>query len=205
MALINPADPTGAATPKVFEASINVVRSRSEFHRLRDLYRSTLNRSHACAGLELKRVYSVEIASMKKAFEARAASINNVMELWHGTNTANILSILHTGFKTQPPATAAITGKLFGPGLYFALQSTKSLNYGFGYWSGTKDRNCFLLLCDVAVGRYMVPAGGTSQRPPRGYDSYWARPGKSGVLNDEIVIFDAKQVNPRHLLEFGSK
>jgi poly [ADP-ribose] polymerase len=203
MAVTNPATAGGATTSKVFEASLQLVGSRSEFHALNAKFKSMLNRSHACSNLKLRRAYTVEIASMKKAYEAKSASINNVMELWHGTNTGNILSILKDGFKVQPPATAAITGKLLGNGIYFGIQSSKSLNYSFGYWSGTRHKTCYLFLCEVAVGRYQVPKGATSKRPDRGYHSYWARPGQtSGIVNDEIVIFDEAQINPRYLLEF---
>jgi len=52
-------------------------------------------------------------------------------------------------------------------------------------------------------GRYQVPKGATSKRPDRGYNSYRAKPSVSGVQNDEIVIFDESQINPRYLLEFA--
>jgi hypothetical protein len=65
---------------------------------LRDLYLSTLNHKHVAAKLQLKRVYSVEIGSMKRAFEERSRSMDNIMELWHGTNIGNILSISRTDF-----------------------------------------------------------------------------------------------------------
>ena len=187
---------------RVFEASLHLVQDKSDFRRLSDKFQSTLNHNHSSAKLHLKRAYSLEIASMQRAFEAKGRQINNVMELWHGTGTSNLLSILHSGFQIQPPSTARITGKMFGEGAYFGIQSSKSLNYAHGYWSGTRAKTCFLFLCDVAVGRYQVPRGATSKRPERGYDSYWAKPQMSGVQNDEVVVFDAAQINPRYLLEF---
>lgn len=190
---------------KLFEAKLHLIESRSEFKTLRTKFHSTLNRQHSAAHLHLKRAYRVEIAAMQRAFAAKSSHINHVMELWHGTGEANILSILKDGFRVRPPQTAQITGKLFGDGIYFGLQSTKSLNYSFGFWNGTRNKNCFLFLCDVAVGNYQVPSSSTSKRPARGYDSYWAKPAVSGVVNDEIVIFDEAQINPRYLLEFEEK
>jgi poly [ADP-ribose] polymerase len=201
MALSNASSPN-KAMKRVFEAQVNLVEDSDEFFALNRKFKSSLNAKHVSANLKLRRAYSVEIASMKKAYETKSASINNVMELWHGTNTGNILSILKDGFKVQPPATAAITGKNFGNGIYFGIQSSKSLNYSFGYWSGTRHTTCHLFLCEVAVGRYQVPNGATSKRPDKGYNSYWAKPSVSGVVNDEIVIFDEAQINPRYLLEF---
>jgi poly [ADP-ribose] polymerase len=93
---------------------------------------------------------------------------------------------------------------MFSDGAYFAIQSSKSLNYAHGYWNGTRNKTCFMFLCSVAVGRHQVPSGMTSRRPKKGFDSYWARPGQTaGIVNDEIVVFDERQVNPRFLLEFS--
>ena len=36
-----------------------------------------------------------------------------------------------------PPANAShCTGRMFGNGVYFSDQSTKALNYAYGYWGG---------------------------------------------------------------------
>lgn len=124
MALTPDANSGQADNPKVFESSLHLVQSRTEFRRLREKYQSTLNQKHAAAHLQLKRAYTVEISSRQKAFAAKTSSINNVMELWHGTNTANILSILKDGFRISPPSTATITGKMFGNGIYVAPSAT---------------------------------------------------------------------------------
>ena len=60
-----------------------------------------------------------------------------------------------------------------------------------------------MFLNDVAVGRDFEPPTTTSKNPPAGYDSYWARAGKSGwLINDEVIVFDTAQANPIYLLEF---
>ena len=35
----------------------------------------------------------------------------------------------------------------------------------------------------------------------KGYDSFWAKAGKSGVRNDEIIVFKPEQVRLDYLLE----
>jgi poly [ADP-ribose] polymerase len=206
LALTQPAqegDSSQGAERRVFEAALHLVQAQNEFEELNDKFKSTLNRNHASAKLRLKRAYSVEIASMRNAFEAKGKSKGCVMELWHGTGIANILSILHSGLQIQPPSTAHVTGKMFSAGAYFGIQSTKSLAYSYGAWNGTRNKICYLFLCSVALGKFQVPHGATSKRPDQGYDSYWAKPGISGIQNDEIVVFDAAQINPRYLLEFS--
>ena len=95
---------------------------------------------------------------------------------------------------------------MFGDGLYFSSQSTKSLNYAQGYWDGgPRDNNCFMFLCDVAMGTYHVPSGPSSQLHKHGHDSIWAKPGKSGIQNDEMIVFRTSQVNIRYLVEFSDK
>ena len=93
---------------------------------------------------------------------------------------------------------------MFGDGLYFANQSSKSLQYCDGlFWaSGTdvKDK-IYMFLASVAVGKSQTPTGVTRKKPAQGYDSYWAKAGKSGVRNDEIIVFKPEQVRLDYLLE----
>lgn len=87
--------------------------------------------------------------------------------------------------------------------------SSKALNYAFGYWDGrARDNNCFMFLADVAMGRPHIAKRGTSysnnhiQRENK-VNSIHARGGDSGVMNDEIIIWDAEQINLKYLCEFG--
>ena len=97
-----------------------------------------------------------------------------------------------------------ITGRMFGDGLYFSDQATKSLNYSYGYWDGgSKDDNCFMFLADVAMGKIHTPSGPTSSLPKKGYDSTFAEAGKSGVMNNEMIVYRTSQANLRYLIEFA--
>ncbi len=189
--------------PKLFDLRLSLIEDDREIERVRKFYRMTNQKMHACSHLDVKTVYEVQICGMHTEFEERGRPVGNVMELWHGTKTANLLSIMKSGLKTAPPSTAAIAGKMFGNGIYFSDQSTKSLNYAHGYWHGSQENNCFMFLCNVAMGNYYVPAGPSSQLPKAGYDSTFAQAHKSGVANNEMIVYRNEQVDLTRLIEFS--
>ncbi|OMJ17673.1 Poly [ADP-ribose] polymerase 2 [Smittium culicis] len=95
-------------------------------------------------------------------------------------------------------------GAMFGDGLYFANQSTKSLNYcDGGLWTQNSNDNntVYMFLASVITGNHFVPSGPVSNPPPEGFHSYWAKAGKSQVLNDEIIVFSADQIRLDYILE----
>ena len=92
---------------------------------------------------------------------------------------------------------------MFGNGVYFSDQSTKSLNYAYGYWDGKHENNCFMLLNDVAMGKSFTPSGPSSNLPKLGSDSTFAQVEKSGVLNNEMIVYKTSQINPKYLVEFS--
>ena len=190
--------------PQLFDAGVELLRDQAQFDAIQKHFESSAKTEHATIKhLKLKNVYTIEIANMRKAFDERGSTKGNVHRLWHGTSSANVLSILKSGFMLTPPSTAHIAGKNFGNGLYFAPASTKSLQYSNGFWGGKGARKVYMFLNDVAVGKAFEPQTTTRNNPPKGYDSYWARAGKSGwLINDEVVVFDTAQANPVFLLEF---
>ena len=192
-----------APLPRMFEATLNVVSDGQEIDRIRAKYRATLQSMHACAHLDVKRVFAVEIGQMHRAFAAEGSRVGNVQELWHGTKASNLLSILKSGFYIPPTHAPYVTGRMFGNGVYFSDQSTKSLNYAYGYWDGKRQDNCFMFLCDVAMGKSYTPSGPSSSLPMPGYDSTFAVGGKSSVANNEMIVYNTHQIDPRFLIEFG--
>jgi poly [ADP-ribose] polymerase len=192
------------AMPRIFDVQLHLVESRKETRRIRTMYRSTLQAVHACAHLDVQRVWAVEVASMQRAWDERGQKVGNVSELWHGTRASNLLSILKGGLAIPPQNAPYCTGRMFGNGVYFSDQSTKALNYAYGYWQGQANPTCFMFLADVALGRAYVPRSHTESLPRPGYDSTFARAGESGVLNNEMVVYQTSQVNLRFLVEFGS-
>ncbi len=191
-----------APAPKLFETTLHLCEDDKVISRISELYLKTLNRSHSCAHLRVKKVYTVDINAMTQSFKSDGLKVGNIHELWHGSKVSNILSILKGGLMIPKPSSAHCTGRLFGDHLYFAPQSTKSLNYSYGYWGGSRDSNCFMFLADVAVGKYIVPKY-NQQHIPSGYDSMWAKPGQSGIQNDEVMVPRTSQACLKYLIEFA--
>lgn len=175
------------------------------FKRILKMYLESMNSRHVAAKLRLRRIYEIEILGMSAAFEKEGAKMENIWDLWHGTRDANLLSILNSGYVIpRRGGSIAVTGRMYGDGIYFSDQSTKSLNYSAGYWSGGgRSARTFMLLNDVAMGRFYVPNGGFSGGCKRGYDSTFAKAGRSGVLNNEMIVYKTGQIRPKYLCEFS--
>lgn len=186
---------------QVFDCELSLVDEQDVvYHTIDKFYLSTINNRHVSRNLRISRIFSVNIKSQEEAFNHADKKYGNVHRLWHGTRIGNLLSILKQGL-VIPPATAShCTARMFGSGVYFATQSTKSLNYSYGYWSNNKYPKCYMFLADVAVGKSFTPDG-VIKHPPTGYDSIWAKANVSKVLNDEIIVFDTKQVKLVYLIE----
>ena len=192
----------------VFDAKIHLVEDEKIIDYINKLYMSTNKAMHVSHTLRVKSVYEIEIGHMARAFESEGKGVGNVKRLWHGTGVANILSILKSGFQLSPPSTTAVTGKSFGDGIYFSDQSTKSLNYAAGYWAGQRNKQCMMFLNDVSMGKELIPTSSSQcsgwRKPPAGYDSVFAKSGKTSYLqNNEMIVFKTSQINPVYLVEFA--
>lgn len=189
--------------PKIFDVKLMHVQDSPTIDRITKKYASTLQRMHSSSDLKVKTVYSVEMPNMKARFEPTAQKIGNVRELWHGTRVSNVLSILKQGLVIPPSNAAHVCGRLYGNGVYFSDVSSKSANYSFGYWDGKeKDNNCFMFLADVAMGKEYTPSSSSHNLPKPGYDSTFAVGGKSGVMNNEMIVYSLDQINLTYLVEF---
>jgi poly [ADP-ribose] polymerase len=190
---------------KIFNVKVEVLADTKVFDYIVQLFNKTRDRNHTSYNLKPKKVYTVEIAHMKEAFEKKGKLIGNIWELYHGTKTANLLSILKGGLVIPKGNESHVTGAMFSTGLYFSDNSTKSLNYSQGYWSGgSRDSNPFMFLCDVAMGKHYVPSRPSNSLPMKGYDSTFAKAHHSGVINNEMVIYKTAQCNLKYLIEFSS-
>lgn len=193
---------TKTAEPQLFSAGLHLVEDGKTIDALRKLYKSTLQNVHSCAHLDVKVVYEVSVDGMFAAFEREGKKLGNIQRLWHGTRAGNLLSIMKGGYVIPPANASHCTGRMFGNGVYFSDQSTKSLNYAYGYWGGSRDNHCFMLLNDVAMGKSYTPRSSSESLPKAGYDSTFAKAGYSGVMNNEMIVYRTSQINPVYLLEF---
>lgn len=200
-----PAD--AKAPPKVFDTKITLVDDPMIIRYVNDMFEKSRNLQHQASRLRVRTVYAVHHGPMIEAFKRDGGNLDNQWELWHGTRTFNVLSILKNGL-IIPKATGNfhITGRMFGDGIYFSDQSTKALNYAQGYWDGgSKDNRCFMFLAKVAMGKYFTPRSGYDDRrnlPKPGYDSTYAIGGTSGVMNNEMIVYRTGQAVLQYLVEF---
>ncbi|CAG2101522.1 unnamed protein product [Medioppia subpectinata] len=123
----------------------------------------------------------------------------NERMLFHGSPFLN--AITQKGFDERH----AYIGGMFGAGIYFAENSSKSNQYVYGIGGGTgcpqhKDRSCYvcrrqLLLCRVALGKsfFQFSALKMAHSPP-GHHSIIGRPSGGGLTYPEYVIYRGEQV-----------
>ena len=189
-----------------FGVKLIIMDKKRETNRLNKFFNETRNSKHTSYGMKMRKIYSITHNDMEMNFENHGKKLGNIMELWHGTRVGNVLSILAKGMVIPPSSASYCTGRMYGNGVYFSDQSTKSLNYAQGYWSGTREQHCFMFLFEVAMGKMFTPADRYSRGnlPRPGYDSTFAKAGTSGVLNNEMIIYNVSQCKPKYLIEFGS-
>jgi len=193
--------------PKVFGAELFFEPDPATAKKVIDYFDRSKNRMHGGKGngARVKRVFRMGLDIEQERFQRKKAELGEVHFLWHGTRLGNILSIMRNGLMMPNMSPGQKAGAMFGHGIYFANQSTKSLNYCDGmYWaSGSRSTpKVYMFQAEVAVGKYFVPrSSGGHSRPPAGYHSFWAKANQSGVMNDEIVVFDLAQIRLSHLLE----
>lgn len=206
---------------RAFAYTLTPVDDAKVIRDIEKMFAATRNAKHVSAGMRLTNVYATTSPASEAAFDKVAAEIGNVRRMWHGTRAHNLLSILATGLQVPGRNQGIhIAGRMFGDGIYFSDQSTKSLNYSRGgQWSVGVDSRCMMLLADVAMGHEYRPnlypegrgacnkaLGGRWADPKTGkkFNSVNVKAGTSGVLNHEAIVPGPKNVALRYLCEFES-
>ncbi|RWS14907.1 Tankyrase-1-like protein [Dinothrombium tinctorium] len=131
----------------------------------------------------------------------------NERMLFHGSPFVN--AIIQKGFDERH----AYIGGMFGAGIYFAENSSKSNQYVYGIGGGTgcpqhKDRSCYachrqILLCRVSLGKsfYQFSALKMAHAPP-GHHSVVGRPSGGGLSYPEYVVYRGEQAYPEYLITY---
>ncbi|MEL6931237.1 MAG: WGR domain-containing protein [Cyanobacteria bacterium J06600_6] len=199
-----------AQSQTIFECRVNrvpgsTVEGKKTFRQINQLYKSTVNQNHLAAKYKLRRIYELDIPTMREAFNAQSQILGNVKQHWHGTKASNLLSIFQQGLIIPPADADQCTGRMFGNGIYGSQQSTKALNYATNYWnpSGEDEARVFMLLCDFAMGKEYRPQGSSRRFPVAGYDSTYVAGGAANTINQESIVYNPSQVNIKYLCEFG--
>ncbi|XP_046709984.1 poly [ADP-ribose] polymerase tankyrase-2-like isoform X3 [Silurus meridionalis] len=132
---------------------------------------------------------------------------SNERMLFHGSPFVN--AIIHKGFDERH----AYIGGMFGAGIYFAENSSKSNQYVYGIGGGTgcplhKDRSCYmcqrqLLFCRVTLGKSFLQFSAMKMaHSPPGHHSVSGRPSINGLALAEYVIYRGEQAYPEYLITY---
>jgi poly [ADP-ribose] polymerase len=184
---------------QLFNLNMALVNDKKVFDKINDWYIRTNNPMHNYQNVKIHNIYEVDIVDYNANF---LKNPTNVKEVWHGSGQSNILSILKNGLFCSPPSTAAIAGKMWGCGVYGSETVSKSLGYTLGRWGQGKGDSGWLFLCDFDMGKPYYPNSRNGlTRLPDGYDSCWALPDRTGLLNDELIVYSENRIKIKYLLE----
>ena len=159
--------------------------------------------------VQLKHKWFPEVTRIEKVYNHRLyqnylKETDNLQDpmhkvmLFHGTSVEAAENIIAKGFKL--PKTAG----MFGKGIYFATDSSKSAQDMY-----TKGSN-LLLLCEVNLGRCKTEEKDKSYMDSKilqylGYDSLYAKRNtreKGGVMFDEYVIYRPAQAIVKYIIHY---
>ena len=138
----------------------------------------------------------------------------NILPGWHGTRRANMIGITTKGLLIRPSGVIH-AGSMYGDGIYWAVHSTKSINYcdvKGSIWAQGTNKTAYLFLADVAFGSQKI-AGGShmyTKSNIKPNHSVWAKSGgSSGLYNDELITYtptgSEQQHRIRYIIEFETQ
>ena len=155
---------------------------------------------------DVKKIEKVHNLQLERKFEKAKLSCHgtHIDAKFHGTNEEGIQNIPREGFRAPVPPRLGKRPRMFGNGIYFATDSSKSAQDI--YTQGSQK----LLLCEVILGKAKIvtaadPTLNLQRIRAEGCDSVFAprnTKGTGGVLNDEFVIFDPDQAFPKYIIHY---
>lgn len=157
------------------------------------------------------KAYAIENQKTRAAYEEFKQENNLTAKdcrlFYHGSKTENWFSIMKSGLILNPDA--KVTGKMFGKGLYFAPDARKSLNYmdtAGSCWNNGTRQTGFLAVYSVALGKCYKPTDALHSYfdkscLPAGCLSVYADKHRTGLQNDEYVVYDPAQCTIKYLME----
>jgi poly [ADP-ribose] polymerase 2/3/4 len=185
--------------------TFTTVVDRADRQRISDLVTKTQSDYHRSQGsIKVRQVWKVGIKGQADRHAPVLKKVGNVKPLFHGSRDCNIAGICKRGLLMRPPG-AYITGSMFGNGLYFADQSSKSTQYSTGRFGGGSGYNNthFLFVADVALGKIKEFEDSQSSlyAPPKGYDSVMGKKGRS-LIHNEFIVYSTDRNILQYLVEF---
>jgi poly [ADP-ribose] polymerase len=175
------------------------------YQKIEKFHQSTRSNNHGWKA-SVKNIWRVSVRGQKDKHVPKMKEIGNIKPLFHGSGPQNILGICKHGLLMRPPG-VYITGSMFGNGLYFADQSSKSEQYAFGRYGGGsgKGTTYFMFVTDVALGKikeYEDAQTHLTKAPP-GFHSVQGKKGRY-LYHNEFIVYDLKQHILQYLIEFST-
>ena len=127
---------------QIFKVDLDVLTDKAEINRLTTWFNRSNHSTHGYSNIRIINYLKLKVHDNWNNFNEE---LGNLTEVWHGTGEPNLLSILKVGLKASPPATTKITGKMFGDGHYGSLDSSKSMQYTFGRFNGSRGTSGWLV------------------------------------------------------------
>lgn len=131
----------------------------------------------------------------------------NILPGWHGTRRANMIGITTKGLLIRPSGVIH-AGSMYGDGIYWATNSTKSINYcdvRGSHWAQGNNKTAYLFLADVAFGNQEI-AGSShmyTKSNIKPNHSVWAKAGgRTGLYNDELITYNATGAGQQHKIRY---
>nr|VZI37613.1 unnamed protein product [Spirometra erinaceieuropaei] len=198
---------------------INLPPGDPEFQAVEEQLQSSIREHKDTCGGVFERFHVLEISRIRNRrlwdrYLHRCAEIAedcaghcNERFLFHGSPFLH--SIVTKGFDERH----AYIGGMFGAGIYFAENSSKSNQYIYGIGGGSgcpnhKSRSCYvcprqMLLCRVALGRSFIQfnAMKVAHAPP-GHHSVVGRPSAGGLNFAEYVVYRGEQAYPEYRITY---
>jgi poly [ADP-ribose] polymerase len=182
-------------------ANLSVVSPHDPAYK--QVERRVLDTQSARHGFKIKvnKIFTAELPEERRRFEADGKTVGNLQGLFHGTKNCNMAGILSRGLLIAPK-NAPVSGYMFGKGIYFADQSSKSAQYSL-VWARNKRDIGYLFLADVALGKIKSETAPTyREEAPRGYHSVQGCKG-THLIHNEFIIYKTSQCTLRYIAEIA--
>ena len=182
-------------------ASLSVVSPQDPAYT--QVERRVLETQSARHGFKLRvnKIFTTELPEERRRFETDGKTVGNLQGLFHGTKNCNMAGILSRGLLIAPKS-APVSGYMFGKGIYFADQSSKSAQYSL-VWANNKRDIGYLFLADVALGKIKTEQAPTyREEAPRGYHSVQGCKG-THLIHNEFIIYKTSQCTLRYIAEIA--
>lgn len=159
--------------------------------------------------VKFRKAWRVHNSTREEAYQnyLKEKHIDTTRLLWHGSNTANFLSIITNGLLLSKAAYG-----MFGLGLYTAPEVDKARGYtsvSNSRWRNGTEPTALLAIFETAIGDNPVHIntyqGGLSSLHAHdsrlhGKDVVWAHKGAS-LMRDEIIFYNEDALSIRYLVE----